>query len=148
MKTSSIWIAGAALLALAACDKRDEQTVGQKVDRTIASAKTAAEDAKQNAKRGMDEAATVAKEKADELSQKTEKVGQKVHDATITAAVKADLAKDPDLSALRIDVDTTDGKVSLKGTAPSETAKQRAQTIAQNEKGVTSVSNQLTIAAK
>jgi len=153
MKTSVICALGTALLALAACDsKQDGQTVGQKVDQTIASAKTAADEAKQNAKRGLDEAAQATKEKSqelskktDELSQKAERAGQKVGDATITAAVKADIAKDPDLSALRINVDTTDGKVSLTGTAPSEAARQRAQTIAMNEKGVTSVDNQLTV---
>jgi osmotically-inducible protein OsmY len=153
MKTSLIGAVGTALLALAACDsKQDGQTVGQKVDQTIASAKTAADDAKQSAKRGLDEAAQATKEKSeqlakksDELAQKAERAGQKVSDATITTAVKADIAKDPDLSALRVNVDTTDGKVSLTGTAPSETARQRARTIAMNEKGVTAVDNQLTV---
>jgi hyperosmotically inducible protein len=155
MKTMSWMTLGAALLALVACQKQDGQTVGQKVDETIAQAKGAAEEAKQNAKRGMDEAAQVTKEKSEqlskkteELSQKAERVGQKVSDGTITAAVKADIAKDPDLSALRINVDTTDGKVSLSGKAPNEASKQRATQIAQNEKGVTSVDNQLAVQAR
>lgn len=154
MRTSLIIVAGA--LALAACDsKQDGQTVGQKVDQAIAQGKTAAQEAKQNAKEGLDEAARVTKEKSeqlskktDELSQKAEQAGRKVNDATITAAVKADIAKDPDLSALRIAVDTNDGKVSLSGTAPSESAKQRAQQIAQAEKGVTAVENNLVVAAR
>jgi osmotically-inducible protein OsmY len=153
MKTSIDRCRVRRLLALAACDsKHDGQTAGQKVDQTIASAKSSADEAKQNAKRGLDEAAQVTKEKSEELakksgelSQKVERVGQKVDDAAITAAVKAGIAKDPDLSALRVSVGTTEGKVSLTGTAPNEAAKQRAQTIAMNEKGVTSVDNQLTV---
>jgi len=156
MKTSSILCAGVALLALAACDSKQEgKTVGQKVDETIAEAKVAADEAKQNAKRGLDQAAQTTKEKSEqlskkteELSQKAERVGQQVSDATITAAVKADIAKDPDLSALRINVDTNEGKVSLSGTAPSAAAKQRAETIAMNEKGVTGVDNKLVVAAR
>jgi len=152
MKTSWLCITSAALLVLGACSKQDGETPGQKVDQAIASAKTAAADAKQNAKEGLDKAAQVTKEKSEELSKKTEelsqkaeKVGQQVNDATITAAVKADLAKDPDLSALKISVDTNAGKVSLSGSAPSVAAKQRAEQIAMNEKGVTSVDNRLAV---
>jgi osmotically-inducible protein OsmY len=155
MKLLSILAAGAALLALAGCEKRDDQTVGQKVDKTVAQAKIAASQAQESARRGLDEAAQAAKEtsqelskKTDELSQKAERAGKKVNDATITAAVKSDLAKDPDLSALQINVDTNDGKVSLNGKAPSEAARQRAEQIAKNEKGVTTVDNQIVVAAR
>jgi osmotically-inducible protein OsmY len=168
-KTTSLAIAIAALLALAGCDsKPDGQTPGQKLDQAIASAKTASAEATENAKRGLDRAADVTKEKSAEMAQKTgvlaekagrqleragqkageetEGLGRKMSDATITAAVKAGLAKDPDLSALRIDVDTHEGRVSLTGSAPSESAKQRAQAIAQGAKGVTGVDNRLTVA--
>ena len=140
MTTSNGWIIGtAAVLALAACDSRQsDKTVGQQVDQAVASAKNAATEVKQTAKRGLDEAAQASKEKSQELS-------QKVNDATITAAVKADLAKDPELSALRVNVDTHEGKVSLYGAAPNEAARQRAQNLAQNEKGVTAVENKLAI---
>jgi osmotically-inducible protein OsmY len=150
MRTSNTWIAGAALLALAACDsKQDEgKTVGQKVDQTIAQAKTAANEVKQNAKQGLDEAARVSKEKSEQLSQKTSELSKKVEDATITAAIKADIAKDPELSAPRVNVDTHEGKVSLYGAAPNEAARQRAQTIAMNEKGVTAVDNKLAVETK
>jgi osmotically-inducible protein OsmY len=162
MRTSLILIASAAV-ALAACQKQDEgKTVGQKVDEAIAQTRTAAEEAKQNAQRGLDKAAEKTKEasqdlskkadelsmKTDELAKKTDALGGKIDDATITAAVKSDIAKDPDLSALRIDVDTNAGKVSLNGTAPSEAAKQRAAAIAQGEKGVTGVDNKLVVASR
>jgi len=126
-------------LILAACDNREEgATVGQKVDKAIASAQTAAQGAKQSAKQGLDEAARVSKEKTDQMA-------QSVSDMAITAAIKADLAKDKELSALRINVDTKSGHVSLDGYAPNPSARERAQAIAMSEKGVTGVDNKLAI---
>jgi osmotically-inducible protein OsmY len=57
------------------------------------------------------------------------------------------LATDKDLSAIKIDVDTKDGVVTLTGPAPSESARDRATEIAKNVKGVSSVNNQLTVKA-
>ena len=68
-------------------------------------------------------------------------------DAGITAQVKAGLAKDSDLSALKIDVDTVDGKVTLNGPAPTTVARDRAETLAKAVAGVTSVNNQLVVGA-
>lgn len=132
----------AAAVVLAACDKsQDGTTVGQKVDKAVASAETAAAEVKEAAKKGLDDAAAVSKEKS-------EQVAHSVNDIAITAAVKADLAKDKDLSALRINVDTKNGHVSLFGSAPSEAAKERATAIASAEKGVTGVDNKLAIETK
>ena len=141
MNTLSSCAALAALLALAACSRNDNATVGQQVDRAVASAKEAAADVKQTTKKGLDEAAAQTKEKS-------EVVAQKVGDVAITAAVNAGIAKEPELSALRINVDTKNGHVALYGSAPNEAAKQRAQTIAMNEKGVTGVDNQIAIEKK
>jgi osmotically-inducible protein OsmY len=71
-----------------------------------------------------------------------------VSDAAITAQVNAQLAKDPKLSAMAIDVDTAGGQVALHGTAPDTSAKERATTLAQGVKGVQAVDNQLTVAPK
>ena len=70
-----------------------------------------------------------------------------IDDATITAQVNAGLAKDPDLSALKINVDTVNGKVTLNGPAPSTVARDRAETIAKSVTGVTSANNQLVVTA-
>jgi len=126
MKTLTLCALSGALLVLAACDSRQE-TAGQKVDRTIAATEKAAKDLKQQSKEA------------------TTEMAQKVSDATITAAVNADLAKDSELSALRINVDTHDGRVALFGSAPSEEAKMRAERLAMNEKGVVSVDNKLAV---
>jgi osmotically-inducible protein OsmY len=69
----------------------------------------------------------------------------RMDDLRITASVKADLVKDPDLSALKIDVDTKDGVVTLNGLANDEAAKQRAEKMAAAVKGVREVHNYLTI---
>ena len=66
-----------------------------------------------------------------------------VGDAAITVAVNTALAKDADLSALRIDVDTANGRVRLTGRAPDEAARQRASSLARAVDGVKSVDNQL-----
>jgi osmotically-inducible protein OsmY len=63
----------------------------------------------------------------------------------VTAGVKAELIKDPDLRALRIDVDTHNGKVLLTGHAPSASARDRATHLAYAVKGVASVDNRLQV---
>jgi hyperosmotically inducible protein len=62
--------------------------------------------------------------------------------------VNAKLAQDKTLSAMRIDVDTVDGKVSLRGTAPDPSARERATTLASAVDGVVSVDNQLVVSGK
>ena len=127
MKTLTLCALSAAVLALAGCNRNDGSTVGQKLDNAVARTEAGAADASRTVK------------------DKTADVAQSVNDATITAAVNADLAKDPDLSALRINVDTHDGRVSLYGSAPNDAAKMRAEKLAMSEKGVVSVDNKLAV---
>ena len=70
-----------------------------------------------------------------------------VDDATITAQIAAGLAKDAELSALKINVDTKAGAVTLSGPAASLAAKERASSIAKAVPGVRDVNNQLTVTA-
>jgi len=75
-------------------------------------------------------------------------VGQKVDDASITAAVKAKLAAEQGTTTLTgINVDTSGGTVSLSGTVESEAMKQRAATLAQQVEGVARVVNNLQVRA-
>ena len=60
-------------------------------------------------------------------------------DARITAAIKAKLIKDPDLSALSISVNTTEGRVTLSGTAHSNAQIGKAMGIALDTEGVREV---------
>ena len=53
-----------------------------------------------------------------------------VSDASITTKVKTSLLADPDVSGLRIDVDTRDGVVTLTGTVSSSAEKSKALDLA------------------
>ncbi len=129
----------AVLLALTACNKaEDGKTVGQSIDSGIAKTEQAAKDAGNAVK----EAAKEAEAKG---SQASTTMGEKIDDITITATVSTGLAKDPDLSAIKIDVDTKDGVVTLSGPAPTAAAKDKATDIAKQVKGVTSVNNKLVV---
>ena len=70
-----------------------------------------------------------------------------VSDAVITTKVKAELAKEKDVSATRIHVDTDNGVVKLSGTARSRQEADRAASIAQGTKGVVSVDNNIQVAS-
>jgi hyperosmotically inducible protein len=72
-----------------------------------------------------------------------------VKDSVITAKIKADMAKDKDVSAMNIKVDTdANGVVQLSGTAKSRAEADKAVSIAQAVKGVTSVKNDIQVQAK
>lgn len=159
----SLLAGGAALaLTLAGCDRADNKTAGQQLDTAIA--KT--EDAARNAKATTESLAADAKAKIDEKAPSAEAaikdgaaraadatrdagaaVAGAVDDASITARVSAGLAKDSELSALRIDVDTKSGVVMLKGPAPTAAAKARAEEIARTVQGVSRVDNALEVKA-
>ena len=72
-----------------------------------------------------------------------------VKDSVITAKIKAEYAKDKQVSVRRIRVDTDDkGKVQLSGTASSQAEKHKAAEIAKNIEGVVSVDNRIRVAPK
>jgi hyperosmotically inducible periplasmic protein len=129
---------------LTACGKKDE-TLGQRVDGAVADTKEAAKKATSEAtaavEKSMEKTTEAAKE--DKL-----KVTETLEDAAITTSITASIAKDPDLSAFKIDVATKNGNVSMHGSAPTEQARVRAMAIAQSVKGVLQVDNQLTIKPK
>jgi hyperosmotically inducible protein len=149
-----------AVLVLAACDKGGPKTPGEKLDTAIAKSEQASDQAKAKADRLAREAqgkaeSSVAtadsaiKREAQDAKEAAKTAGASVaasvDDAAITAAVSAGLAKDPDLRATRIDVDTKGGTVMLKGPAPNAAAKARATEIAKTVKGVSAVDNQLEV---
>ena len=71
--------------------------------------------------------------------------GSKVNDTAITASIKTDYLKDPDLSVFKIDVDTKGGVVTLNGLANDDAARTRAERIASAVKGVREVRNFLVV---
>ena len=66
-------------------------------------------------------------------------------DVLIAEQVKAALASNPDFGALKIDVHSDDGEVTLRGRAPDPAAKERATDIARSVREVKGVDNQLTL---
>ena len=113
---------------IVACGEREDATVGQQLD----GAST-----EQRAEAGQDMRST-GSEAADTMA-----IG--AADVAITAKVNAALAADEQLSALKIDVDTTNGQVELKGTAPNAAARDRATILASAVEGVVKVENRLTV---
>ena len=138
-----------ASLALAGCSPRDQ--TANRGDQTVSQSEQKARDMGQNARQGMDRAKEEAKEAAQSAKGATAdtgaKISDKVSDAVITTTVKAELAKDSTLSAMKINVDTDRGRVILRGTAPSSQAREHATALATGVKGVVSVDNQLTVEA-
>ncbi len=72
---------------------------------------------------------------------------QIVKDSVITTKIKAAMAKDKEVSALRIEVETDhSGQVQLTGTAKSQAEADKAVAIAKGVQGVTSVENKIKVA--
>src|SRR5687767_7627798 len=65
--------------------------------------------------------------------------------AAITGRIKSALLADKSMHATKINVDTVDGVVTLKGEVPTEEEKARAEVIAMKTPGVTSVINDLIV---
>lgn len=131
-------LAGLAL-TLAACDRAEpDPTVGQKIDGAIEQVERKAEEVKAEASQAAE---TVRAEGA----QMADAAGTAVKDAAITTEVNAKLAADKALSAMRINVDTSNGHVKLEGTAPSGEARNRASALAASVSGVVAVDNRLTV---
>lgn len=128
----------AVLLSLTACGQKEEATVGQKIDGAMTSTEQAALQARQD----MESTAADIKREGEQAVQS---VTTAATDMAITTKVKAALAADDQLSALKIEVDTVQGVVSLTGPAPSAEAAERATTLAKAVEGVTEVQNKLVV---
>jgi osmotically-inducible protein OsmY len=68
-----------------------------------------------------------------------------ITDAGLTSAVKTKLLADTSVSGLAINVDTSNGVVTLTGTVPTAAAKERALQLARETSGVKSVTDQLKV---
>jgi osmotically-inducible protein OsmY len=116
------------------------QRAGEKIsaatDNAVARGKEAVGDARVNAGNATTSASNDVR---------SSDAGRALNDTAITASIKTDYLKDPDLSVLKIDVDTSDGVVTLNGLAADEAARARAEKIAGSIKGVKEVRNFLSV---
>jgi len=134
--------AAAAAASLAACERQaGERTAGQKLDGAVAQMERKADEVKADARAAGQEVRQGAGTAVDAIADKTK-------DAAITTTINAELAKDSQLSALRVDVDTVNGNVTLRGTAPDPASRDRATAMAKRVDGVKAVDNQLNISSK
>lgn len=167
MNTSSVRaavLAALACLAVGACDRTadnrtSDRTVGQKLDtameKTQEKLNSAGEKIAQATERVVDKTKEVAADVKNTTittevgtnarEARASDAGRAMGDTAITASVKADFIKDPDLSVLKIDVDTRDGVVTLNGLAGNEPARLRAEKMASAVKGVKEVRNFLVV---
>lgn len=156
MSLMRVLAVSALALGLAACGPNDNQTAGQKLDNAIDKTEQAADNAKAEADRAaetagqkIDNAVDATKDAAANASEATKDAASNAADtmgeAGVTAKVNAALIGDPELSALKINVDTHGNAVTLNGEAPNQAAKDRAEQLAKAVEGVQSVNNLLTV---
>jgi hyperosmotically inducible periplasmic protein len=102
-----------------------------------------------DAKEAVKDAAAKADEKTDAAQKKAgdaaDRAGEAITDAAITTAVKTKFLADPNVSGLKIDVDTQNGVVTLNGVVPNATEKTRAIELARETTGVKSVKDRLKV---
>lgn len=157
-------------IALAACDRQDVDRadragaeVGRKADDALAKTKDALANAGHRTEQAFSDAgkridaatsapgksATGNKDEPASAKPGAHDTGKEARaalsDAAITASIKTDILKDPDLSVLKIEVDTHDGVVTLNGLAADDAARTRAEKIAEATKGVREVHNHLAV---
>jgi hyperosmotically inducible protein len=137
---ATVLAAAAAAVTVSACNRADEpRGAAREPERSVAQAPPpATEQARPEVRSGAEEARQATAGAMDSVSNKAK-------DAAITTSINAALAKDPQLSALRIDVDTVEGRVALRGTAPDAASRERAAELAGRVDGVRSVENQLSV---
>ena len=123
MNKSIQWLGAAAVLILAACSDETARVV-----QADARCQPTSVERSTNAVRRVD----------------LETVPPAAHvtrDTAITAAIHADLLEFLSLAALKIDVNTIDGMVTLQGAVPDRDAARRAAHIARSVEGVRDVRN-------
>jgi hyperosmotically inducible protein len=142
-----------AMMLVSACGEGDKgKTPGQKLDSALGRAQEEGAKARASAERGLSEAKVATekavKQAADATREPRAKAGEALADGAITTKIKAELARDAELSALQVGVETDKRRVTLTGSAPNAASKDRAATLAKAVDGVTSVDNKLVVAPR
>lgn len=92
---------------------------------------------------GYAQAQTATQDAKDKTRAAADQTGDVITDAAITSAVKTKLLGDPDVKGLNIDVDTTNGVVTLTGVVHTAAERAEALRLARETKGVKNVKNVL-----
>ncbi len=129
---------------LADAGHKTRQALSEASEKTHEKIASAGDSIRQDTARATDNAHELATSASTPPGAKGD-AGHAMSDAAITASIKTDYLKDPDLSVLKIDVDTRGGVVTLNGLASDDAARTRAERIASAIKGVREVRNFLVV---
>ena len=92
---------------------------------------------------GLAGAQSATQEAKDKTKAAAKQSGEVVSDAAITSAVKTKLLGDPDVKGLNIDVDTSNGVVTLTGVVHTAAERTEALRLTRETNGVKNVKNNL-----
>jgi hypothetical protein len=129
-RTLGLAVAGALMLALAACDRQPEAGNPDKGFDSVV----------ENAIRDREPAPATTPG-----PQGMNQAGDSAPDSVLEARVKAALAADSGLRSVTVDVKSADGVVTLYGTADTPATSYRAAMVALNVDGVRSVKNEMVV---
>ena len=136
-------LAAVALAAvLPGCDRGDTRSVGRQVDRAIAATERNADDVGRRTAEVVDQVAAVV---VDASREAAATVAEKSKDLAITTAVNARLASDPVLATQKIDVQTHDARVTLRGSVPDAASRGHAVALARSVTDVAGVADELEV---
>jgi hyperosmotically inducible protein len=120
-------------------DTRSSSDIAEKAKET---AQEIGQKSREAAERAAQATGDAARQATSAAADRTQAV---VADAATTSAVKTKLLADRDVSGLKIDVDTTDGIVTLNGRVPTRTEATRAVALARETSGVKQVVDKLRV---
>ncbi len=126
-------------------DARDVRgTVGREASKIGREASQAGEKVGREANR-MGEVGREADRAGEKASHEASNAGQHIEDAWITAKIQSKYFANADIKSRKIDVDTRNGVVTLKGEVGAPAAREVAMNLARETDGVTRVVNNLKI---
>jgi len=109
-------------------------------------AERGAAEVKEESREAYDKAKAEGREVKAEIGEAADKAGAAITDAAITTAVKSKFLADSTVKGLRIDVDTSNGMVTLNGNVSSRAEADRAMALARETDGVKTVHDNLKVA--
>src|ERR1051325_4752948 len=128
------------------------RTAGEEIKSTAQSAGNALEDKLRSLKLDRDNISNELSRAGRVIREKANQAGKAISDATadarVTAAIKAKLVRDSELSAWDIHVSTTDGVVTLSGTVASPELVGKAMALALDTDGARQVISTLQVKSK
>jgi osmotically-inducible protein OsmY len=136
----------AASLSLAACgDNRTNSAANRAPDTTTSSTAATTDRMTADASTAAKRAENAAERAGDKAAATGERVADKAADAATTAKVKSRLMAEPGIDSLQIDVDTSNGRVTLTGEVDTPEHRARAKELAGSIDGVNGVVDRMVV---